>query len=89
MSWLDAMVIGVLQAVAIIPSVSRSGSTLSGALSRKLDRELAARFSFLLSIPALLGALVLQFRDLLKGTAAVLPEPRAPPSLGFLPCGLC
>jgi undecaprenyl-diphosphatase len=50
--------------VAIIPGVSRSGLTLSGALSRKLERDFAARFSFLLSIPAILGALVLQIKDL-------------------------
>ena len=71
MNWLDALVIGLLQAVAIIPGVSRSGATLSGALSRKLDRDFAARFSFLLSIPAILGALVLQLKDLAQGSAAV------------------
>jgi undecaprenyl-diphosphatase len=71
MTWLDALIIGLLQAVAIIPGVSRSGSTLSGALSRKLDRDFAARFSFLLSIPAILGALVLQIKDLAGGDAAV------------------
>jgi undecaprenyl-diphosphatase len=70
MTWLDALIIGLLQAVAIIPGVSRSGSTLSGALSRKLDRDFAARFSFLLSIPAILGALVLQVKDLAEGTVS-------------------
>jgi len=68
MSWLDALVIGILQAVAIIPGVSRSGATLSGALSRKLERDFAARFSFLLSIPAILGAAVFQLKDLIKGS---------------------
>jgi undecaprenyl-diphosphatase len=68
MRWHDALVIGVLQAAAIIPGVSRSGATLSGALSRGLDRGFAARFSFLLSIPAILGALVLQLRDMAAGT---------------------
>jgi len=67
MKWLDALIIGILQAVAIIPGVSRSGATLSGALSRRLDRDFAARFSFLLSIPAILGAAVLQIKDLVKG----------------------
>jgi undecaprenyl-diphosphatase len=72
MGWLDAVIIGVLQAVAIVPGVSRSGATLSGALSRRLDRDFAARFSFLLSIPAILGALVLQLKDLagVEGAAA-------------------
>ena len=69
MNWQDALIIGLLQAVAIIPGVSRSGATISGALSRKLDRDFAARFSFLLSIPAILGALVLQLKDLMKGGA--------------------
>ena len=64
MNWLDALIIGILQAIAVIPGVSRSGATLSGAVSRKLDRDFAARFSFLLSIPAILGALALQVKDL-------------------------
>jgi undecaprenyl-diphosphatase len=70
MNWFDALIIGILQAIAIIPGVSRSGSTLSGALFRRLDRDFAARFSFLLSIPAILGALVLQIKDLFKGAGA-------------------
>jgi len=67
MNWLDALVVGIMQAIAIVPGVSRSGATLSGALSRKLDRDFAARFSFLLSIPAILGAAVFQLKDLVKG----------------------
>jgi undecaprenyl-diphosphatase len=70
MNWLDALVIGILQAIAIIPGVSRSGAALSGALSRRLDRDFAARFSFLLSIPAILGALILQLKDLTKSAQA-------------------
>jgi undecaprenyl-diphosphatase len=73
MNWLDALIIGILQAIAIIPGVSRSGFTLSGALSRELDRDFAARFSFLLSIPAILGALVLQLKDLADGSAVPVP----------------
>jgi undecaprenyl-diphosphatase len=67
MNWFDALVIGICQAIAIIPGVSRSGLTLSGALSRRLDRDFAARFVFLLSIPAILGALVLQLKDIAGG----------------------
>jgi undecaprenyl-diphosphatase len=70
MKWLDALIIGLLQAVAIIPGISRSGATISGALSRRLDRDFAARFSFLLSIPAILGALVLHTKDLVHDGAA-------------------
>jgi undecaprenyl-diphosphatase len=67
MNWLDALVIGIMQAIAIVPGVSRSGATLSGALSRRLNRDFAARFSFLLSIPAILGAAILQLKDVVKG----------------------
>ncbi len=55
----DAFVIGLVQGLAIIPGISRSGATISAALYLGIDRELAGRFSFLLAIPAILGALVL------------------------------
>jgi undecaprenyl-diphosphatase len=76
MNWFDAVFIGLLQGIAVIPGVSRSGFTLSGALSRRLERDLAARFSFLLSIPAILGALVIQIKDLVEisGFQSVNPE---------------
>jgi undecaprenyl-diphosphatase len=75
MTWLDALIIGCLQGIAIIPGVSRSGLTLSGALSRRLERDFAARFSFLLSIPAILGALVFQVKDLGTGGGGIGPLP--------------
>ena len=56
MSWLDAILIGVAQAFAIIPGVSRSGITITAARFRHMDREAAARFSFLLSTPAIAAA---------------------------------
>ncbi|MCL2809391.1 MAG: undecaprenyl-diphosphate phosphatase [Treponema sp.] len=68
MKWIDGLFIGIMQAVAILPGISRSGATISGALFRKLDRDFAARFSFLLSIPIILGAVVLHSRELLKGS---------------------
>lgn len=70
MGWLDAVIIGALQGVAIMPAVSRSGLTVAGALARRLDRSFAARFSFLMSIPAILGAVVFQGKDLMEGAAA-------------------
>jgi len=70
MNWLDALIIGLMQAIAIPPGISRSGATISGALFRRLDRDFAARFSFLMSIPAILGAVVLQTKDLVKDNAA-------------------
>lgn len=55
----DALLIGLIQGMAIMPGISRSGATISLALFLGIDRELAGRFSFLLSIPAILGALLL------------------------------
>jgi undecaprenyl-diphosphatase len=65
-SYFDAAFIGVMQGLAIMPAISRSGLTISGALFRNLDREFAARFSFLLSIPAILGAAVFQVKDMME-----------------------
>jgi len=64
-SYTDAFFIGTFQAAAILPAISRSGMTIVAALWRKLDRETAAYFSFLLSTPAIAGAIVLQVKDLL------------------------
>jgi undecaprenyl-diphosphatase len=66
-TYTDAFVIGTFQAAAIFPAISRSGLTIVAALIRKLDRETAAYFSFLLSIPAIAGAIVLQSVDLVQG----------------------
>jgi undecaprenyl-diphosphatase len=63
----DALIIGSFQAAAIFPAISRSGFTIVAALWRKLDRETAAYFSFLLSTPAIAGAVVLQSMDLFGG----------------------
>ncbi len=67
MSIFDSLIVGVLQGVAILPAVSRSGMTISACLARKVDRENAARFSFLLSIPAILGGMVLTIKDMITG----------------------
>lgn len=64
--WLDALVTGIAQAVAILPGVSRSGSTITAALSRGIEREAAIRFSFLLSIPAILGGFALDMASLFR-----------------------
>ena len=63
-SFKNALVIGIFQAIAIAPGISRSGATISAGLFSGLNRELAARFSFLLSIPAILGAAVVQIRHI-------------------------
>ena len=58
----DALIIGTLQGVAIIPGISRSGTTISSALWRRIDGEAAARASFLMSVPAIIGAVILELR---------------------------
>ncbi len=55
----DALIIGLVQGLAVVPGISRSGATISAALYLGIDRELAGRFSFLLVIPAISGALLL------------------------------
>ena len=64
MRWMDALVIGMAQGVAIIPGISRSGATISSGLFLGLERELSGRFSFLLSVPAILGATLLEFQKI-------------------------
>ncbi len=64
MKWVDALLIGIVQGIAIIPGISRSGATISMGLFCGLNRELAGRFSFLLSIPAILGAILLEIRGI-------------------------
>ncbi|KOO46154.1 undecaprenyl-diphosphate phosphatase [Priestia koreensis] len=66
-TYTDAFVIGTFQAAAIFPAISRSGLTIVAALIRKLDRETAAYFSFLLSTPAIVGAMILQLSDVMGG----------------------
>ncbi len=75
LTWLDALVIGLWQAAAILPGISRSGATIGGAVLRGFQRPAAARFSFLMSIPVLLGAGLVALKDLLEAgnLAAQLP----------------
>ena len=68
----DAVLIGLAQGCAIAPGLSRSGTTISASLARNLDRNLAARFSFLLSVPAILGAGLIQSKEIIKaGTIGI------------------
>ncbi|SIS96643.1 undecaprenyl-diphosphate phosphatase [Alicyclobacillus vulcanalis] len=73
----DSLWIGALQGVAILPALSRSGLTIAGGLWRGLGREAATRFSFLLSIPAILGGVLVKLDDLFEahGSAAVSAGP--------------
>ena len=62
-----ALIVGLVQGLAILPGISRSGSTIAAGLFLGLKRDLAARYAFLLSIPAISGAAVLAARDLSRG----------------------
>ena len=59
----DSIIIGIAQGIAFIPGISRSGSTISAALFRGINKEEAVKFSFLLFIPAVLGAFLLQLKE--------------------------
>jgi undecaprenyl-diphosphatase len=67
-SFVDALIIGLFQAVAILPGISRSGATIGAGMFRGLSREAAARFSMLLSIPTIIGAAIVALPDLPPGT---------------------
>jgi len=67
---LDAVVMGLMQAVAVLPGVSRSGSTIAGGRAMGLNGKKTADFAFLMSIPAILGAVVMDGKDILTGEIA-------------------
>jgi undecaprenyl-diphosphatase len=76
----DAFSIGLMQGIAIIPGVSRSGSTISTGMILGIDKETAARFSFVLAVPAILGALVLHLGGIPRMTGALA----LPLAVGFV-----
>ncbi|MCC6711279.1 MAG: undecaprenyl-diphosphate phosphatase [Candidatus Pacebacteria bacterium] len=67
----NAVIIGIFQSVALIPGISRSGTTLLGSLSQKLEKKQAFNFTFLLAIPAITGATLLQTLDLFTGQTEI------------------
>ncbi len=75
MNWLDALLMGVFQILALFPGVSRSGATITGGMLRHVKRKDAARFSFLMSIPIMLAAGLLTIFDLgnIEGISSFLP----------------
>jgi undecaprenyl-diphosphatase len=66
MNWLDALVVGLFQVLAVFPGSSRSGATISGGMFRGFDRPSAARFAFLMSVPVMLAAGAYEMLDVLK-----------------------
>lgn len=67
----DALLIGVAQGVATLPGLSRSGSTIAAGMACGLDRKFAVRFSFLMSLPAVFGATLLEVKDTLSAGAGI------------------
>lgn len=67
--WIDALAIGFAQAIALLPGISRSGSTITGGRAMMLDRESSARFAFLVAIPAIAAATMLSVWDIVKGNS--------------------
>ena len=66
MTWLDALIVGLFQIVAVFPGASRSGTTISGGMFRGFDRPSAARFAFLISVPVMLAAGGYEMLDVLQ-----------------------
>lgn len=73
-TWLDALIVGVMQCFAVLPGLSRSGTTMVGGLLRGFSREFAVRFAFIMSLPVILGANILEVGDAIAATPAV-PTP--------------
>jgi undecaprenyl-diphosphatase len=83
----DSLTIGAAQALALVPGVSRSGITICAGLLRNLDRETAARFSFLLATPAIAGAAAKDAWDLMRhggGIASISPDMRTALLVGVI-----
>lgn len=75
MTWLDALIIGIFQVIAVFPGASRSGTTISAGMFRGFDRKSAARFAFLMSVPVMLAAGAYEMLDVIQmpGLSAFLP----------------
>lgn len=84
MSYTDSVFIGFMQGTAILPAISRSGATIAGALIRGLKRDFAAKFSFLISLPAILGAAVFELIKLVDGGPGLSSVLQPEVVLGFL-----
>src|SRR5208282_3382111 len=85
--WGDAIVVGLAQAVSVIPGTSRSGATISAGLFRSMNRETAARFSFLLSTPAIAAAVAKKGWDIHK-EGGIPADMKAPIVVGIVVSGI-
>lgn len=84
MGWLDAILIGLFQAVALAPGISRSGTTIAAGLARGIRREDAARYSFLLGTPAFFGAGLLQLLETMDEPTELLAAQAPLLVVGFI-----
>jgi len=87
MTWLDSLLIGIGQAAAIVPGLSRSGTTMAVGLFRGLTREAAARFSFILSVPIIAGAGLMQLITQANNGNISAQAPEL--IIGFLVAAIC
>ena len=72
MTFFDAIIVGIMQAVAILPGISRSGSTISGLVLCKLERKFAFEFSFLMALPPIFGAFLLGIVKVIKNSSTLI-----------------
>ena len=70
----NSLAVGFMQAVAIIPGISRSGSTITAGVASGLDREFAAQYTFILSIPTILAGAAMSFKDAVSEHAIVAAD---------------
>ncbi|UXP33848.1 undecaprenyl-diphosphate phosphatase [Reichenbachiella agarivorans] len=80
----SALIIGIAQAIAILPGISRSGSTISTALLLGVNRERAARFSFLMVLPPIMGAMLLKIKDVAEAPSLASDIPVLSLVVGFV-----
>ena len=80
-SYLNAIIIGISQAIAILPGISRSGATISTSVLLGVDREKSAKFSFLMVVPLIFGKMA---KDLMDGALIYNDIPRANLAIGFI-----
>lgn len=88
MRWTHGLLIGLAQGLGVFPGISRSGITISAGSATGLDRETAGEFSFLIAIPAILGAFVLKLKDVGRLSGAIEPLPLAVASLAAFGTGI-
>lgn len=73
-TWLDALIVGIGQCFAVLPGLSRSGTTICTGLFRGFSRDFAVRFAFIMSLPVILGANILELVDVFKDPAAAMGD---------------